>query len=132
VRVSSRWFASAYQLTRMCLTVVEKPTIATHPTKFIPDIEKTTWPTFGGQPVRHTTGKKGHQQKKMTKSLLTAMATITGNLWQPSLMTKIALSLKGLLRRLFVWKILKFLQLSLLDNSLCLDFGNRLTEDMLP
>jgi hypothetical protein len=88
------------------LTVVEKLTIATHPTKFIPNIEKTTWPTFGGQPVRHTTGKKDHQQKKMTKNLLTAMATITGNLWQPSLMTKIAVSLKGLLLRLFVWKIL--------------------------
>jgi len=81
----------------MCLTVVEKPTIGTHSTKFIPDIEKTTWPTFGWQPVRYTTGKKDHQQKKMTKSLLTAMATITGNLWQPSLMTQIALSLIGLL-----------------------------------
>lgn len=57
------------------------------------------------------------------------MATITGNLWQPSLMTKIALSLKGSLLGLFVWKILKFLQLSLLDNSVCLDFGDRLTED---
>jgi hypothetical protein len=68
------------------LTVVEKLTIATHPTKFIPNIEKTTWPTFGGQPVRHTICKKDYQQK-MTKNLLTAMATITGNLWQPSLMT---------------------------------------------
>jgi hypothetical protein len=75
------------------LTVVEKPTIATHPTKFIPDIEKTTWPTFGGQPVRHTAGRKDHRQKKMTKNLLTTMANITGNLGQPSLMTKIALSL---------------------------------------
>jgi hypothetical protein len=49
-------------------SVVEKLTIETHPAKFIPNIEKTTWPTFGGQPIRHTTGKKDHQQK-MTKNL---------------------------------------------------------------
>lgn len=129
MRVGSRWVCFCLPVDKDVLTVVEKLTIAPHPTKFIPDMEKTTWPTFGGQPVRHTTAKKDHEQKKMTKNLLTAMATITGNLWQPSLMTKIALSLKGSLLRLFAWKILKFLQLSLLDNSLCLDFGDRLTED---